>query len=319
MPDRQERDEKARLRSGARQAIRAAGADTESLALGTRSQSEAWKSVAFLALLLFSVLVALGLLITLIVDAFIDGASRLNLDLITQFPSGVPANAGLQSAIFGSLWVIGLMILTVVPLGVGAAIYLEEYADRNRWYNRIVELNIQNLAAVPSIVFGILGLGLIVRGPLNLGFVAYAGSLTLALLVLPTVILASREAIRSVPSSLSDGSMALGATKWQTIWHHVLPNAIPGIATGTILAVSRAIGETAPLLLVGATVFVTFNPDGPFAEGYTTLPVQIFNWVSRPQDEFRTLAAAGIIVLLFILLLMNSFAIWIRNRYQRQV
>lgn len=319
MAGRDDRERRSRLRTGARQAIGAAGADTEALALGTRSRSEAWKSVAFLAILLFSVLVALGLLVTLIVDAFIDGRSRLNADLLTQFPSGVPENAGLQSAIFGSLWVIGLMILTVVPLGVGAAIYLEEYADRERWYNRIVELNIQNLAAVPSIVFGILGLGLIVRGPLSLGSVAYAGSLTLALLVLPTVILASRESIRSVPSSLSDGSMALGATKWQTIWHHVLPNAIPGIATGAILAVSRAIGETAPLLLVGATVFVTFNPDGPFSEGYTTLPVQIFNWVSRPQDEFRTLAAAGIIVLLLILLIMNSFAIWIRDRYARQI
>lgn len=306
-----------RFRRGTQQAVQAAGTETTLTVQGSRSRSQGWKDLAFIALLLFSVLIGLALLVTLIIDTFIEGSSRLNLDLLTNFPSGVPERAGLQSAIFGTLWVIGGMIVTMLPIGTGAAIYLEEYANPDRWYNRLLEVNIRNLAAVPSIVFGILGLGLIVRGPLSMGAVVYAGSLTLTLMVLPTVILASREAIRSVPPSLRQGSMALGATKWQTIWRHVLPDAIPGIATGTILAVSRAIGETAPLLLVGATVFVTFNPDGFLAEGYTTLPVQIFNWVQRPQDEFRVLAAAGIIVLLFILLAMNSFAIWLRNRYQR--
>jgi phosphate transport system permease protein len=205
-----------------------------------------------------------------------------------------------------------------VPLGVGAALYLEEYGNRDRWWNRAIELNIQNLAAVPSIVFGILGLGFIVRGPLSLGPVAFAASLTLALLVLPTVILASREALRAVPPSIREGALALGATKWQTIRRQILPAAIPGIATGTILAIARAIGETAPLLLVGATVFVTFNPDGPFSSGYTVMPVQIFNYVTRPQDEFRVVSAAGILVLLGLLLLVNAFAIWLRNRYQRR-
>jgi phosphate transport system permease protein len=302
----------------ARGAVAAAGSRTE-LALGEQGRSLAWKGRLFYALVLFSALVGVVMLVALILQALIEGWPRLNADLFTNFPSSLPARAGFQSAIFGTLWVIGGVMVTVVPLGVGAAIYLEEYADRDRWYNRLIELNIQNLAAVPSIVFGILGLGFIVRGPLNLGTIAYAGSLTLALLVLPTVILASREAIRAVPDSIRQGALALGATRWQTIRHQVLPAAIPGIITGVILAVSRAIGETAPLLLVGATVFVTFNPDGPFSPGYTTLPVQIFNWVTRPQDEFRVLAAAGILVLLGVLLVMNSFAIWLRNRYSRTV
>jgi phosphate transport system permease protein len=204
-----------------------------------------------------------------------------------------------------------------VPLGVGAAVYLEEYADKERWWNRAVELNIQNLAAVPSIVYGILGLAFIVRGPLDIGFVVLAGSMTLSLLVLPTVIIAAREAIRAVPPSIREGSLALGATQWQTIRRQVLPASIPGIATGVILAISRAIGETAPLLLVGAAAFVTFNPSG-FLDRYTVLPVQIFNYFSRAQDEYIVLAAAGIIVMLLLLLAMNSFAIWLRNRYEQK-
>ncbi len=210
------------------------------------------------------------------------------------------------------------VILFVVPIGVGAAIYLEEYADGTKWWNRVIEVNIQNLAAVPSIIYGILGLGFIVRGPLDLGFILAAGSITLALLVLPIVIIAGREAIRAVPPSISEGSMALGATKWQTIRRQVLPASIPGIATGVILAVSRAIGETAPLLLVGATVFVTFNPSFFSPDGYSALPVQIFQYATRPQEEFQALAAAGIIVMLVLLLLMNSFAIWLRNRYEQR-
>jgi phosphate transport system permease protein len=272
----------------------------------------------FYALLLFCALLGVAGLIALIVQALVKGWPRLGLDLLTNFPSRLPARAGYQSAIFGTLLVMGGVLATVIPLGVGAALYLEEYGNRDRWWNRIIELNIQNLAAVPSIVFGILGLGFIVRGPLSLGPVAFAASLTLALLVLPTVILASREALRAVPSSIREGALALGATRWQTIRRQVLPAAIPGITTGTILAMARAIGETAPLLLVGATVFVTFNPDGPFSSGYTVMPVQIFNYVTRPQEEFRVVSAAGIIVLLGLLLLINAFAIWLRNRYQRR-
>jgi phosphate transport system permease protein len=209
------------------------------------------------------------------------------------------------------------VIVFVIPLGIGAAVYLEEYANRERWWNRLIELNIQNLAAVPSIIYGILGLGFIVRGPLDLGFVPLAGSLTLALLVLPIVIIAGREAIRAVPSSIREGSLALGATKWQTIRRQVLPASISGIATGVILAVSRAMGETAPLLLVGAATFVTFNPSFT-EEGYTALPVQIFQYATRPQEDFRILSAAGIVVLLVVLLAMNSFAIWLRNRYEQK-
>ena len=190
------------------------------------------------------------------------------------------------------------MILLVVPIGVGAAIYLEEYADRTKWWNRVIEVNLQNLAAVPSIIYGILGLGFIVRGPLDLGFILAAGAITLALLVLPIVIIAGREAIRAVPPSIREGSLALGATQWQTIRKQVLPAAIPGITTGVILAVSRALGETAPLLLVGATVFVTFNPEPFSPDGYSALPVQIFQYATRSQEEFQALAAAGIILML---------------------
>ena len=275
------------------------------------------KSRLFYAAVLLAVFIALFWLGALLLDTFFEGRSRLSLDLITDKGSGDPETAGLQSALLGTILVMGGVIATVVPLGVGASVYLEEYADRSRWWNRLVELNIQNLAAVPSIVYGILGLAFIVRGPADLGFVAAAGSLTLALLVLPTVILAGREAIRAVPDSIRQGALALGATRWQTIRRQILPAAVPGIVTGVILAVSRAIGETAPLLLVGAATFVTFNPS--FLEGgYTALPVQIFQWVTRPQDEYRVLAAAGIMVLLMVLLAMNSFAIWLRNRYEQQ-
>lgn len=264
-----------------------------------------------------SVVVALVVLVTLIAQSLVRGWPRLNLDLITHFPSTFPEMAGIQSAIFGTLWLAGIVFATAVPVGVGAAIYLEEYADRNRWYNRVIDTAIQNLAAVPSIVYGILGLAFLARGFINLGPVLLTGGLTLALLVLPVVIIASREAIRAVPSSIRQGSLALGATQWQTVRRQVLPVAIPGIATGTILALSRAIGEAAPLLLLGALQFITFNPTGVNSP-FTALPIQIFNWVSRPQEGFHVTAAAAIIVLLAITLAMNAFAIWIRNRYQRR-
>jgi phosphate transport system permease protein len=208
-----------------------------------------------------------------------------------------------------------LVLLMSVPLGVASAIYLEEYADRRRWYNRLLELNIQNLAGVPSIVYGILGLAFIVRG-IGLGRVLLAGAMILTLLVLPTVIIASREALRAVPASIRDGAIALGATKWQVTWRQVLPAAIPGIATGSILALSRAIGEAAPLLLVGAVAYVAFDPT--LTGSFTALPVLIYNWISLPQQDFHLLAAAAIVVLLAILLTMNSLAIWLRNRYEKR-
>jgi phosphate transport system permease protein len=237
------------------------------------------------------------------------------MDLLTNFPSRRPARSGAQSAIFGTIWLMGIVMATAVPLGFGAAIYLEEYADPKRWYNRLIELNIQNLAAVPSIVYGILGLAFLVRG-LGLGRVLLAGALILTLLVLPTVIIAAREGIRAVPGSIREGAYALGATKWQVVWRQVLPAATPGIATGSILALSRALGETAPLLLVGALTYVSFNPT--LLGDFTALPVQIYQYIQRPQEAFKTVAAAGMVVLLIILLLLNSVAIWLRNRYQRK-
>lgn len=273
----------------------------------------------FFALLLLAVGIALLGLAALIVQSAIKGAPAFSLKLFTNGPSTInPAEAGFRPAILGSLWLIFFVIVFIVPLGVGAAVYLEEYADRTRWWNRTIELNIQNLAAVPSIIYGILGLAFIVRGPLSLGFVLVAGSMTLALLVLPTVIIAGREAIRAVPPSIREGSLALGATQWQTTRRQVLPAAIPGIATGVILAVSRAIGEAAPLLLVGALTFVTFNPQPLSTDGYSAMPVLIFQYASRPQEEFRILAAAGVVVMLMIVLAMNAFAIWLRNRYEQQ-
>ncbi|MBI5311481.1 MAG: phosphate ABC transporter permease PstA, partial [Actinobacteria bacterium] len=235
----------------------------------------------------------------------------------TSMPSSFPKNAGIQSAIMGTLWLAAICAFFVVPTGVAAAIYLEEYANRKRWYNRIVEINIQNLAAVPSIVYGILGLAYLVRGPLDLGRSVLAGGLTLGLLVLPVVVIASREAIRAVPPSIREGAMALGATKWQAIWHQVLPSAIPGISTGSILALSRAIGETAPLIMVGAATYVAFNPDG-LDSPFTALPLQIYSWLSNPREEFKALAAGAIVVLMVILLAINSVAIVIRNRTERK-
>ncbi len=297
-----------------------AGARATTLAvLRNQPRGDMIRNAAFAALLLIAVAIALAALLALIAQAFAKGSSALSLELFTNPPStAFPDKAGFRPAIIGSLQLITGVILFVVPVGVGAAIYLEEYADDSKWWNRLVEVNIQNLAAVPSIIYGILGLGFIVRGPLDLGFILLAGSITLALLVLPMVIIAAREAIRAVPGSIRQGSLALGATRWQTIRGQVLPASIPGIATGVILAVSRALGETAPLLLVGATVFVTFDPTPFGADGYSAMPVQIFNYALRPQEEFQALAAAGIIVMLVVLLAMNSFAIWLRNRYEQR-
>lgn len=274
------------------------------------------RDALFKALIVLCIIVSVLTLAAVLVVAFLEGVDRIDLNLIMNAPSTLDrSTSGMSTAIVGSIMLMLGVILTVMPLGVSAAVYLEEYADHDKWWNRIIELNIQNLAAVPSIVFGILGLAFIVRGPLSLGPVVYAGALTLSLMVLPTVILAAREAIRAVPPSMRQASMGLGATKWQTIWHQVLPSAIPGIITGGILAVSRAIGETAPLLLVGATTFVVTNPQGFFDGRYTAIPVLVYQWFSRAQEDFRILAAAGIMVLMVVLLLMNSGAIWLRNKY----
>lgn len=307
-----EMPERTRLATAGAQATVAAN-------LQRQRGGEQLKGNLFFALLLFAVAFALIGLIALIVQSAIKGAPAFGLNLITEGPSTIsPEDAGFRPAIIGSIYLILGVILLVVPIGVGSAIYLEEYADGTKWWNRLIELNVQNLAGVPSIIYGILGLAFIVRGPLDLGFILAAGSLTLALLVLPTVILASREAIRAVPPSIRDGSLALGATQWQTIRRQVLPASIPGMATGVILAVSRALGEAAPLLLVGAAQFVTFNPQPFSSDGYSAMPVLIYNYALRPQDEFRVLAAAGVVIMLIVLLLLNSFAVWLRNRYEQQ-
>ena len=275
------------------------------------------KDRSFRALILLCTIAGVGMLGLLLYDIAADGLDKVSWDFLNSFPSAFPDKAGIESALMGTIWLMVVCASFIIPVGVATAIYLEEYADRNRWWNRFVEMNIQNLAAVPSIVYGILGLAFLVRGPLELGRVVLSGGLTLGLLVLPVVIIAAREAIRAVPPSIREGSMALGATQWQTIRKQVLPAAVPGIATGIILALSRAIGETAPLILVGAATFVAFNPDS-LDSGYTALPLQIFDWISRPQEEFHVLAAAGILVLLALLLTMNAVAIWLRNRYEQK-
>jgi phosphate transport system permease protein len=287
-------------------------------ALGRQPGGQLLRNRIFFGLLFAAVSIALLGLALILIDAFLEGRGRLSPSLITDSTSNDAENAGFEQAILGTLYLIAFVILMVVPLGIGAAVYLEEYANKARWWNRLIEVNIQNLAGVPSIIYGILGLAFIIRGPLDFGFILFAGSMTLALLVLPIVIIASREAIRAVPASIREGSLALGATQWQTVRRQVLPAAVPGILTGVILAISRAIGEAAPLLLLGAATFVTFNPE-PFKDvGWTALPVQIFEYAKRPQEEIREVAAAGIILMLGVLLLMNSFAIWLRNRYERK-
>ncbi|HEX5989424.1 MAG TPA: phosphate ABC transporter permease PstA [Solirubrobacterales bacterium] len=301
-----------------RLAVAGARSTTEAM-LRNQPRGDVIRNTVFAGLLLLAVVIALAGLLALILQAFSKGSAVISPDLVNNPPStAFPDKAGYRPAIIGSLQLIAGVLLFIVPIGVGAALYLEEYADKSRWWNTMIEVNIQNLAAVPSIIYGILGLAFIVRGPLDLGFILAAGSLTLALLVLPMVIIASREALRAVPDSIRQGSLALGATQWQTIRRQVLPASIPGIATGVILAVSRAIGETAPLLLVGATVFVTFDPTPFGTDGYSAMPVQIFNYALRPQEEFQALAAAGIILMLVVLLAMNSFAIWLRNRYEQR-
>jgi len=286
--------------------------------MSPRAAEARWRvlqETAFQTATLLVLSLALLALAALLWDVLKDGAQRLSWAFLTSYPSRFPSRAGILPALVGSIYLIGLTAGLGVPVGVAAALYLEEYGGR-RGMARVIEINISNLAAVPSIIYGLLGLGLFVRA-LRFERSLLAGAATLALLVLPVVILSTREALRAIPKSLREGSYALGATKWQTIWHQVLPVALPGILTGLILSMSRAIGETAPLITIGALTYVPFVPDSLWSP-FTALPIQIFNWVSRPQIEFAHNAAAGIIVLLVVLLAMNATAIWLRDRYQRR-
>ena len=261
----------------------------------------AWSGVLILGVLLFHVTQ--------------EGIQWLDLQFLSDFPSRFPAKAGIHSALIGTLWLISLTALFSVPIGIGAGLYLEEFTKKNR-ICQFVDLNISNLAGVPSIVYGMLGLVIFVRW-FELNQSVLAGSLTMSLLILPVIIISTREALRAVPNTIRQAAFALGATRWQTIYAHVLPAAFPGILTGIILALSRAIGETAPLIMIGALTYVAFVPDGPM-DDFTALPIQIFNWASRPQQQFHELAAAGILVLLFVLLLMNSIAVFIRHRLEKK-
>ncbi len=272
--------------------------------------------LVFQVVALVVLLVALAALAALIYDVIKDGLVRLSWDFITGYPSRRASRAGLYPALIGSIFVILLTAAFALPIGVAAAIYLEEYGKRN-FLAKVIELNITNLSAVPSIIYGLLGLGVFVRF-LAMGRSVMAGAATLALLALPVVILSTREALRAVPGSIREGSYALGASKWQTIWYQVLPVATPGILTGLILALSRSIGETAPLITMGALTYVSFLPNSLWSS-FTVLPIQIFNWTSRPQQDFHANAAAGILVLMALLLTMNGLAIWLRDRYQRKV
>ncbi|MDQ0298719.1 phosphate transport system permease protein [Salibacterium salarium] len=255
------------------------------------------------------------MLLILIIRILTQGLGYLDWDLLSSYASRNPEDAGILSAFVGTIWLMGVTAPISFILGVGTAIYLEEYAGKNR-FTALIQMNISNLAGVPSVVFGLLGLTIFVR-EMSLGRSVIAGGLTMALLILPIIVVASQEAIRSVPNNLKEASYAMGASNWQTVYRVVLPAAIPGILTGNILALSRAIGETAPLIMIGALTYIAFLPEGLLSQ-FTVMPIQIFNWTSRPQEEFHLVAASGIIILLLMLLIMNSVAVWIRNKFQRR-
>ncbi|NEQ45713.1 MAG: phosphate ABC transporter permease PstA [Leptolyngbya sp. SIOISBB] len=261
--------------------------------------------------------IAVLVLAWLLLDVLFNGIGSLNWNFLTSFPSRKPEEAGILAALAGTAWVMFLVAIFSFPIGVGSGLYLEEFSGDN-WFSRLIEINISNLAGVPSIIYGLLGLTafVIILGDWTQGRSILTGALTLTLLILPIIIVATREALRAVPDSIRHAGYALGANRWQVIWSHTLPTAFPGILTGVILALSRAIGETAPLIMIGALTFVPFLPEGPLSP-FTVMPIQIYNWVSRPQKEFHDIAAAGIIVLLVMLLLMNSFAIFLRSRFQK--
>ncbi|ANV88036.1 phosphate ABC transporter permease PstA [Picosynechococcus sp. PCC 7117] len=287
----------------------------------TRLKTRYRWDTAFQTLSWIAVILSIVVLTVLLIDVFFDGLPRLDWKLLTSFPSRRPEDAGLKSALVGTIWLMILTAIITFPIGVGAGIFLEEFSAENT-FTKIIEVNINNLAAVPSIIYGLLGLQVFVRllSPMTGGRSVLAGALTLSLLILPIVIVATREALKAVPDSLRQAGLALGATKWQVVREQIFPLALPGILTGTILALSRAIGETAPLITLGALTFIAFLPSLSL-EGlqtpFTALPIQIFNWVSRPQEEFHTVAAAGIIVLMVVLLAMNGTAIFLRNKFQK--
>jgi phosphate ABC transporter permease subunit PstA len=288
-----------------------------SLDMSGRSGERSPKAIVFLVLMWLTMFIAMTVLLVLIITTLIQGAPRLDLRLFTEYPSSTPARAGARPAILGSIWVICTTAVLAIPLGVAAAVQLEEFADKTRRINQLIELNVQNLAAIPSVVYGLLALAVLTLLRVQNKNLVIAGATALSLLILPVIIIATREALRSVPAEIREASLALGATPLQTMWKQTLPSAVPGIATGAILALSRAFGEAAPLLLLGGLVFVSYDPNG-LLSGYTTLPIQIFNWTGRPQEEFRVLAAAASILLLALLLAMNALAIYIRNHYQRR-
>jgi phosphate transport system permease protein len=265
---------------------------------------------------IFCTAICIALLAVFLGKILYDGLGRLDWNFLTSLPSRSAAKAGIWTALMGSVWILGLTAIIAFPMGVAAAVYLEEYGKKNR-IGRLLEINISNLAGVPSIIYGLLGLELFVR-ILGFGASVLSGALTLSLLILPIIIVATRESIKAVPDTIRTASFALGASKWQTIWFQVLPASLGGIFTGVILALSRAVGETAPLIVIGALAYVPFAPQTPFDE-FSVMPIQIFNWISRPQHDFSVNAAAAIIVLLFVTFSMNGIAVYFRHRWQKKI
>jgi len=289
---------------------------TSAVATG-KSRDRNVGSLVFLGALWFSLFFGVMVLVVLIVNTAIDGSSRFDADLLTAYDSSLrPETTGFRAGILGSVWLMVTTAALAVPLGIAAALYLEEFADNRRWYNRLIEVNLQNLAAVPSIVYGLLALAAVALIGLDSSDILIGGAVALALLILPVIIITTREAVRAVPQEIRQGSLALGATVWQTTWRQTLPSAVPGIATGTILGLSRAIGEAAPLLLLGVASSVNFDPDGLMSQ-FTALPIQIYNLSSRSREEFQVAASAAIIVLLVMILSLNGLAIFIRNKFHR--
>jgi phosphate transport system permease protein len=282
---------------------------------GGRRAERSVGALAFHAVLLLALLVALLTLATLLVDVAAKGVGWLDRGFLSSLDSRFPERAGIRPALVGTAWLMLLTAAISFPVGVGAAVYLEEMAPRNR-FTSLLELNVANLAAVPSVIYGLLGLAAFVRA-MQLGRSIMAGALTLVLLILPVIIVASREALRAVPPSIREAAYAVGATVWQTTWRQTLPAALPGMLTGFILGLSRAIGETAPLITLGALTYVNFVPRDPY-DRFTAMPIQIYNWISRPQTEYQHVAAAGILLLLGVLLAMNAVAVYLRNRYERR-
>lgn len=287
---------------------------TSSQQYNERLERRRRKGLVFSVLLFLATTSGLVVLVTLIVDVVVQGAQWLDWEFLTRFPSRIPENAGIKSAIVGSLWMILLTAAISVPIGVASALYLEEYAPRG-WLLKIIQININNLAGIPSVVYGILGLTLFVRF-FALGRSLLAGALTMALLILPIIVISSQEALRAIPEGIRESAFALGATRRQVVWSHLLPMSAPSIMTGVILALSRAIGETAPLIMIGALTFIAFLPTSAL-DPFTVLPIQIFNWTARPQADFQGLAAAGIIILMVVLFLMNLSAILLRNYFEK--